>query len=109
MVISRKLSRSISGLHNSADLLCHSGAFRLIREFESVTFFTVVAVIIAACSLWSDISAQMGERISRTWQTVSRAGGINTGKVDPLNYLATEGEDLRWIHLSPTAQMIMGR
>ena len=102
MSIRPKIAVAREWLDHRLEALTHSRTPRVLRDLEpAFVVFTVVGVVIATVALWLDLSARHEERISRAWQTVSNNSPGNTGKADALGYLASMGQDLRWMHLAP--------
>ena len=102
MPIIQKLAAVRRWLYDRLEALTHSYTLRFLRDFEpAFVVFTVIGVVIATVALWLDLSARQEERISRAWQTVSYSAPGNTGKADALGFLASMGQDLRWMHLAP--------
>ena len=102
MTVYQKLSRASGKLLDRVEALSRSKAFCVLRGLEpAFVVFTVFGVVIATIALLLDLSARQEERISRAWQTVSSIAQGNTGKADALKYLASMGQDLRWMHLAP--------
>ena len=102
MPIRQKLADAREWLGHHLEALTHSRTLRLLHVLEpAFVVFTVFGVVIATVALWLDLSARQEERISRAWQTVSHNSPGNTGKADALGFLASMGQDLRWMHLAP--------
>lgn len=94
----------VARMLSCAERLTHSRAFTLLRDLEpAFVVFTVIGVFVAISALRSDLDERERQRIARSWQTIASEAPGNTGKSEALEHLATQGESLNRVDLSPNA------